>query len=358
MVNVNQELTVLVTGAGAPGLPGTLYLLRNNSERRPVRVIGIDTNPDVGGRFLVDRFFVVPAPEEPHYLDVLCRICDSEAVDVVLPQTTREIMRLSSSKGLLERRGVLVMVSDAHAVEIANNKWLLAKRTAELGVPTPAAYLAKSEPDLHRFVEALGYPERPVVIKPPVSNGMRGVRILRREPWGVQRFLSEKPSGIEITLDELLRILRQGPGWPELLVMEYLPGPEYSVDVYLGIAAAIAVPRLRQSVRSGITFVSKTELRSDLSDYSLLLAREIGLRYAIGFQFKVDTNGVPKILECNPRIQGTMVASVFSGVNMIWLGVKELFGEPVVATVKEASVSQFYRVWGGVGVAGDFVDEI
>ncbi|MBV9267045.1 MAG: ATP-grasp domain-containing protein, partial [Acidobacteriaceae bacterium] len=201
-------------------------------------------------------------------------------------------------------------------------------------------------------------PGKPVVVKPPFSNGMRGVRVLKEDAWNVQRFLSEKPSGLEISFDELLSILRRGDTWPELLVTEYLPGPEYSVDVFIGERTQVAIPRLRKSIRSGITFESQLEYREDMTQSSIRAAKHIGLRYAVGFQFKLDSEGVPKVLECNPRVQGTMVASVFSGTNVIWLGVKELAGDVPSGVPTHLKTGHFYRFWGGIGVTGDGFYEI
>jgi len=69
MVNVssrrNGSVSILVTGAGAPGIRGTLYALRHNGEGRSIRVIGVDAQADVVGRFLVDRFYQIPNPEQP-----------------------------------------------------------------------------------------------------------------------------------------------------------------------------------------------------------------------------------------------------------------------------------------------------
>src|SRR5208282_4462454 len=175
MVTRAQAITVLVTGAGAPGLPGTLYALHKNPDGLAVRIIGVDTECDVAGRFLADKFYLVPAPEDQSYVESMLEICRAESVAVVLPQTTREIAQLSHSREFFENEGIRVMVSTAPAIEAANNKWTLIKLSASLGVPCPAAHLTGSEEELMSAVCALGYPESPVVVKPPVSNGMRGV---------------------------------------------------------------------------------------------------------------------------------------------------------------------------------------
>lgn len=341
----------MVTGAGAPGLPGTLYALRHNPDGRAVRVIGVDIESDIAGQYLVDTFFTVPPPESPAYVPAMRRICAQESVAVILPQTTREIVALSEERDEFSRAGIGVMVSDACVIRIANDKWELISKAKEIGLPCPATFLARSEEELITCALDLGYPQRPVAVKPPVSNGMRGVRILTSGHWNVSRFLAEKPSGLEISLDDLLCIFRRGPGWPEMIVMEYLPGAEYTVDAFRGATLEIALPRLREAVRSGITFRSSSEFRGDIREQSLCLAQRLGLRFVFGFQFKLDAKGVPKILECNPRIQGTMVASAFSGANLIWFGVKELLGEPVEADALTICPSSFYRFWSGVGLS-------
>jgi len=344
------ELNVLITGAGAPGIRGTLYALEHNPDGVRVRTVGVDAKHDVVGRFLVERFHVVPAPESPDYIEAMLGICKSEAIDLVLPQTTREIAVLSKRSDAFAREGIPVMVASEAAIAQSNDKGHLLENFVALGLPYPRYYRAASERELVDCARKLGYPKEPVVVKPPVSNGMRGLRVLMEDAWNVERFLNEKPSGTEIALTELVSILRRGDPWPDLLVTEYLPGPEYSVDAFIGAHARVAIPRLRRAIRSGISFENEIEYRPELIDGTLRAGDHLGLKGVFGFQFKLDARGIPKVLECNPRVQGTMVASLFSGVNIIWLGVKEALGEPPTHIPEPRTPAQFYRFWGGVGV--------
>ena len=142
------------------------------------------------------------------------------------------------------------MVATRRSIADANDKGRLLDSFAALGLPYPQYYRAACELDIVESARKLGYPEKPVVVKPSVSNGMRGLRILMENAWNVERFLNEKPSGTEIALPELLSILRRGSQWPDLLVTEYLPGSEYSVDAFIGAQGRTAIPRLRREIRS------------------------------------------------------------------------------------------------------------
>ncbi|HYF80507.1 MAG TPA: ATP-grasp domain-containing protein [Symbiobacteriaceae bacterium] len=378
---MKAALTVLLTGAGAPGTRGALYALRHNPDGVQIRAVGTDIRADGVGRLWMDAFHQVPPPEDAGYLAALLEICRREAVELVIPQTTRELFAFARHKAVFEAEGVRVMVADLPAIEVANNKAALLQVVEQMGLPCPTYHLTRSKTELADAAAALGYPGKPVVVKPPVSNGMRGFRVLREGAWDLARFLAEKPNGVEISLDELLAVLGRGAAWPELLVTEYLPGAEYSVDAFLGADLSVAVPRLRRVIRSGISFENELEYRDDLIQATLALGRQVGLKYAFGFQFKLDQNGVPKILECNPRLQGTMVASLFGGVNVIWLGVREALGEgpsgattgpgpgPTAADPTGAAAAPapggapfrpatFLRFWGGIGLSGDQIDEI
>jgi carbamoyl-phosphate synthase large subunit len=343
-----RTVTVLVTGVGAPGTKGTFYCLRNNDDGVSVRLVGTDIEANPVGKTWVQSFHRLPPPEAESYIGVLNEVCSREGVDVVLPQTTRETIVLSSEKSKVKTR---VAVSGASAVRKANNKFLLLRVFEKLGFPRPDFELADTPARLGRAARRLGYPEKPVVIKPPVSFGSRGFRVLRdRSVWNARRFLSEKPSGAEATLEGVVDALRgAGKGFPSLLVTEYLPGDEYSVDAFRGEFVSVAVPRIRNRVVNGISFETTVEPRRDMIEYTLKASSYLRLRYAFGFQYKLDSGGTPRVLECNPRVQGTMVASYFGGVNVIWMAIREALGVPPETTPKISSKSVFRRYWGGVG---------
>jgi len=350
-MNLSKNLTILLTGVGAPGTKGTLYCLQNNPQKQKVRIIGVDANLSAVGKNFIDIFEQVPMPDHDDYVAHMIDLCRRHDVDVVLPQTTKEIFVLSKEKKQFEKEGVCIVVSPNAAIEVANNKWKLLQVFESLQLPVPRFYLAKSKEEFVEAVQILGCPDLPVATKPPVSNGMRGFRVIKEETWSAERFFSEKPSGEEISLDILLRILDTADSWPEMLVTEYLPGAEYSVDAFLGKDERTVLPRLRKVIRSGISFETVFEQHREIEEMTLKAAEAIGLQYAFGFQYKLDVDGFPKVLECNPRVQGTMIASFFTGVNLIWASIQEALGNPVEPFSQPVQESSFLRFWGGIGVS-------
>jgi len=139
-----------------------------------------------------------------------------------------------------------------------------------------------------------------------------------------------------------------GEEFPELLVMEYLSGGEYSVDCLRHGDTTLAIPRKRDLIRTGITFNGTTVEDNGIIEASKVLAQEMELEYAFGFQFKRDERGKARILESNPRVQGTMVAATFAGANIIYASVKAALDENL-PPFKIKWGTRIMRYWGGMG---------
>ncbi len=170
---------------------------------------------DVIGKYWVSKFYQVPAPESDDYIESINKICKKESIDVIIPQTTRETAVLSKNISKVDSK---VTVSNASAIEKANNKYELMKICKEIDIPCPEFFLAKSVQELKERAHQLGYPGNPVVVKPQVSFGSRGFRVLREgTSWNAKRFFSEKPNSTEISLEELSKILErdENPSFPE-----------------------------------------------------------------------------------------------------------------------------------------------
>ena len=79
----------------------------------------------------------------------------------------------------------------------------------------------------------------------------------------------------------------------------------------------------------GISFAG-TLIKDDLIiKYSKKIVSQLGLHGNIGFQFRKDSNGTPKIIESNPRVQGTIVFNTAGGFNMVYNAVKIALGEKI-----------------------------
>lgn len=326
---MDNKIGVLITGAGAPGAPGIIYCLRKSGDKR-LRLIGVDIDPSAVGSSFVDALYVIPPPESDDFVPKIMDICEHEHVKVILPLVTRELIPLSKAKEDFKKKGVYIPISNSDVMEILNDKHKLSVKARELAVSVPDFELVNNIDELISAVSKLGYPDRPVCIKPPVSNGMRGFRVLDTSKDRLELLLKEKPTGVYSTLDEVIDILKKSNPFPPYLVMEYLPGKEYTVDAIADKGRMfVCIPRLRQRIKNGISFNARVVKDDRLIEMTEQLINGLNIDGVIGFQFKERSDGSPCLIESNPRLQGTVILSSACGVNLPYLLVKMGLGERI-----------------------------
>ncbi len=342
-----EAITVIITGAGAPGAPGVMKSLRDNSERS-IRVVGVDASSEAVGFRLADAGYQIPMANAPDFIDSLLKIAINEKAKVILPLVTHELEMLSLNKDKFQKEGVTVSVSDYNPLKVANNKGQLLTYMKDKGLPVPRFSLVKSKAEFVKAVKELGYPEEPICFKPVQANGSRGFRIIDSQINRYKLLFEMKPTSTYITLDEITSIFEETKIFPELIVMEYLPGKEYSVDVLVDQGRLLyTIPRRRDAMSAGISIKGEIVNEYDVINYCNEIVQSLGLHGNIGIQVKRAKNSNPLILEINPRIQGTIVHCTGAGVNLPYYAVKMALQEDI-PRVKVRWNCKMLRYWNEV----------
>lgn len=340
------SMNILLTGVGAPGVQGTLYALRELKGR----IIGTDVDEMAVGKYLCDDFApIARASEKEKYLSDIMRLCREKKVDCIVPQNTAELPILAEHLTDFLNIGTKIVVSSKQSIECANNKYRLLCKARELNILTGEFSICTNFDDLCEQVKLRQDAGLLTVVKPPCGNGSRGVRIIIQSDKRDRKedFYNTKPSSLYCTLEELHTVL--GEEFPELLVMDFLPGDEYTVDVLRTEDQFVVLPRKREKMRSGITFQASLERNESIIKASKQLSEALDLRFCFGFQFKKNAEGRPALLECNPRVQGTMVMSAMAGANIIAEAVRNCLQlQPRTMNIDWST--RLVRYWGAVGV--------
>jgi carbamoyl-phosphate synthase large subunit len=331
-----------MTGAGAPGAPGIIHCLK----QYPFLQLTVgDADANATGRYLHHDFVVIPKADDEAFIADLLSVCRQKKINVVLPLVTRELFLLSQNKTLFEQNGIQVLVSSYNAIQIANNKSACYGYLKEKGISVPDYRVANTIEEFINGVKDLGYPGKPVCFKPSVSNGSRGFRIIAEKDEADLLF-NYKPYNTFITYNDAVRIL-SGKPFPQLLISDYLPGHEYSVDCLADAGKAmLIVPRLRTKMINGISVQGEIQKDDEIMVYCTRIIEAIGLHGNIGIQVKRSAAGQPLLVEINPRVQGTIVACLGAGVNLPLLAVKQQMG--IEINKKEMEVrwgTRFSRYW-------------
>jgi len=333
----------LMTGGGAPGAAGILRCLQKNNL---FHITVADANPEAIGRFLSKDFEVIPFAKDPAFKDRVLSICREKNIQIVLPLVTKELIPLAQSINELESAGAKLLASPATSLEIANNKSRLYEFLQWRGIAVPEFRVVETVPQFNTAIEELGYPSKQVCFKPSVSNGSRGFRIFCEQMNELDLLFNYKPTATYLSLQDAKRILSSGT-FPELLISEYLPGEEYSVDCLANHGnSMLIVPRLRKRMINGISVEGEFINEENIISYCTEIIKELKLHGNIGIQVKKSAAGKFLILEINPRVQGTIAAALGAGINFPELAVKQELGLPIPPEELQVKWgTRFSRYW-------------
>lgn len=328
-----DKICVLITGAGAPGAPGIIKSIRLNGERE-IEIIGVDIDDvNSSGMLMVDHFYKVPSPENKQlFIESIIEIAVRHGVKVIIPLVTKELFIFSENIDQFLAKGIQVLVSDFETLLVANDKGRLMSFCAINNIPVPEFYSVTTFAEFEKAAEKLGYPEKTICFKPPVSNGLRGFRIITK-PGKIDKLdilLNQKPNDVYISYSEFEDIIKHAGYFPELLVMEFIEGVEFSVDALADNGKCVeAIPRSRDKIKMGISFAGTLVQDMQIIQYCKQIISELKLHGNIGLQFIKDKDNVPKLIESNPRVQGTIVFNTAGGFNMVYNAIKVALKEPV-----------------------------
>lgn len=300
---------VLVTGAGGPA---GIAVIRSLLKRADVEVFAADMDGWASGLYLVPEGArrIVPPGKSPQFVDDVIALCAADDVDVLFSTVDVEL------PGLAERRAELAAVGTA-----------LAAPSHETLVTCLDKYRLAQAVDGHARIPETRLLDRdgvgaewvfPVIVKPRSGAGSRGVRLIADR--AALEALGEDRS---------------------IIIQENLPGEEFSVDVLAGLDGSViaAVPRSRERVDSGVSIAGRTVRRAELSDTAADVARAIGLSGVANVQLRYSSDGIPALLEVNPRFPGAMPLTIAAGVDMPSLLLDLVLGRPVPSAVDFAELA-------------------
>jgi carbamoyl-phosphate synthase large subunit len=294
-----RPLRVLVTGAGGPAAIAAMKSLRAEES---VELLAADMDPWAAGLYLVPSWArtLIPAGAAPEFTDVVLAKCFALGVDVILPTVDAELRPLARAKPRFSAAGVDLLLAPAAALDIILDKLVLAEHCAGVvRVPRTELFGPSVDPASWTY---------PVVVKPREGSGSRGVIIVG-------------------SAKELAALDRS----PALIVQEFLPGEEYSVDVLADADGRViaSVPRLRARVDSGVSVGGLTVHDPEVEWFGRAVARATGVTFVANVQCRRDQAGSPALLEVNPRMPGTLGLTIASGVDMPRLALAALLGKPL-----------------------------
>lgn len=322
-----KDLTVLMSATSSPTMPGAYRSFKNIKERN-VRLIGADMTADPSAKYLVDSFYQVSPVSAANYIDEILGICKKENVNIYFPSISAEVTKVAERKEEFDAIGVKVSISNLESVEIANNKLHTYQVLEKAGIPVPKYYGVHSVEDFIEGCKYMGYPEKPVCIKIVDGSGSRGVRIIDAKKSRYDIFANEKPNSFYTSYDDMLSILKSAPRLREMMLVEFMHGPEFTVDILADKGDTLYIGG-RENVQSLMSIAMESVVKEDEVAFKIAkdVVKLLKMDGNIGFDFMRNEKEEPVLMDINPRTTATLSLFAAAGLDLRYLRIKQLLGE-------------------------------
>lgn len=256
-------------------------------------LIGAGSVNDHGKYVFEDYVGGLPFVTEPAFYNALKTVIADKRIDAVFPATDMAVTYL---KRLEKDIGCPVITSPLETAELCLSKQKTYEALHGI-IRTPAVYSSKPK-------------SFPVFVKPSIGHSSIGAKKIESQ-------------------EALDKVLSETPG---LLILEYLPGQEYTVDCFtdkngiLLFCAARQRNRIKDGISVNTSFVQDQEPFRKMAE---AINTSISFRGAWFFQVKRADDDQLCLLEIAARFGGSSILCKAIGVNLPLMTLFDAFGFPV-----------------------------
>ena len=303
--------------------------IRHNPDQQEFIIHGTHPNPDTVYFNYCDVSGTEPDINGEEYLQFCLDYCRQNQIHIFVPR--KENVLISQHLNKFEEIGVKVLVCpDGDLMAMVDDKAAMyhslqnQEREGNFIVTIPSYKVVNNVKDFQEAYEELSKGNTKLCIKPVVGEGASGFRIIDNDADTIP-FIFSTASSQKISYATALKILQTQEYFPDLMVLEYLDGYEYSIDCLAQADGTLltAIPRKKGNGR-----IREIEYNKELIEIAEKMAEQYKIPYVFNIQVKYK-DGIPKLLEINPRMSGGLHISCLANINFPYLAIKLLLGYQV-----------------------------
>ncbi len=283
-----KKIRVLVTGIGGPAGVNAVRLLGQNPN---IEIVGSDIDALSAGRHFVSNFLISPRVSDTEaYRQWLVSTISTENIDIFLPTVHEELIVVDSWR---EELPCFVVLSSHQSIVVGDNKHICYQWMEDNMPKALVPYILLDQWTKEWSADPVQF------IKPIQGRGARGCRT--------------------VTIEEISDLQKTELRPQNWIVMQLLPGTEWTVDAYRAQDGTMVyvVPRTRVGLAGGISIKGKTDNNQTLIDLTTDMCDKLDVFGPVCVQWKADSQGDIKLIEINPRLSGGLLISVNGGIDPI-----------------------------------------
>ena len=260
-------------------------------------------------------FSPVAANDEEGFGDKLINELEqyrNKSAPVLFPMEDASLMWVAKNINRIERIAH-ILIPSIESLNIAQDKGATIHKAEELGIPCPKTWHPKGINEFIKTVSKLK--QESFIVKPTSGTGSSGVlygKLLSEEEWE-----------------------EHWNCYGRLIIQDRIPSEGHGIGISILMdnegecAAYFAHERLQQYPVSGGPSTDRQSIHEfQLIKWSIEFLKELSWRGIAMVEWKNDIrDGIPKLMEINPRFWGSLELAIRSGVNFPVLYAKAALGE-------------------------------
>ena len=315
-----------------------MELIRHNPDQQEFVIYGTHPNPDTVYFNYCDVFSTEPDIVGEDYLQFCIDYCLQNQIHIFVPR--KENVLISKHLDKFNKIGVKVLVCpDGDLMAMIDDKAAMYRslqdqeKVGNFIVTIPSYRIVNNAAGFQQAYADLGKDDTKLCIKPVIGEGASGFRIIDDIADTIP-FIYNTTSTQKISYDTAYKILKTQEHFSDLMVIEYLDGHEYSIDCLANADGTllVAIPRKKGNGR-----IREIEYNRQLIEIAEKMAAQYKFPYVYNIQVKYK-DGIPKLLEINPRMSGGMHISCLADINIPYYAIKLLLNGHVEALLPKFGV--------------------
>ena len=253
---------------------------------------------------------------EPMHIETIMNVIENEKpIGVVVQFGGQTAINLASQ---LAERGVKIIGTSLEAINKAEDRKLFEKLLNDLDIPQPKGKAVRTEEEMLKAAEELGFP---LLVRPSYVIGGRGMQVV----YDTEELTAYFQSALKFSDEH------------PILIDQYIEGKEVEIDA-ISDGENILIPGITEHIeRAGVhsgdsmaiypTQKVKPEIIQKLTEYTEKIAKALNVRGLMNIQF-VLKDDVAYVIEVNPRASRTVpIMSKVTGINMVDIAMNIAFGK-------------------------------
>jgi carbamoyl-phosphate synthase large subunit len=238
---------------------------------------------ECAAKYLANEFVIIPSWNNLELWQILEKEILDRDINIVIPSFDETLLEWSQKKQYFLEKGVHIILSDEHTLQICQDKWKTYEFFLENSIPTPKTSLEFKYD----------------VVKPRLGRGGKDVLIY--------------PSKHQVSMDGMIS-------------QELLIGQEYTIDVFCNNNGdpVYIIPRKRLGIKNGKSTSGITVNHPIIIKWVKRICEKCKFFGPVNIQCFEDENGNIHFTEINPRVAGGMALGFAASENWISLIIKNL----------------------------------